>query len=189
MSPRPLMLVFAILIGMATQAGGQTLQNMVESRRDCAVCHLEWSADFDKPGAVLLMDKPNVSMASRESTCLGCHDGSVRDSRKKVWQEQSHKTGVKPPATMKIPPGLPLEDGKLACRTCHTAHNLPGAEDLSSTFFLRVDNDQSQLCQICHAEKADGPTHGSHPVGPMAVAMPGNLLAAGAKAGPKGQEL
>ena len=186
---RCLIPVFVILIGMAARAGGQTLQNMVESRRDCAVCHLEWSADFDKPGAVLLMDKPNVSMASRESTCLGCHDGSVRDSRKKVWQEQSHKTGVKPPPTMSIPPGLPLEDGKLACRTCHTAHNLPGAEDLSSTFFLRVDNDQSQLCRICHAEKADGPTHGSHPVGPMAVAMPGNLLAAGAKTGPRGEEL
>jgi len=189
MNLRHLNLVLALVIGMAAQAGAQTLQNMVESRRDCAVCHLEWSVDFDKPGAVLLMDKPNVSMASRESTCLGCHDGSVRDSRKKVWQEQSHKTGVKPPPSMTIPPGLPLEDGKLACRTCHTAHNLPGAEDLTSTFFLRVDNDQSQLCQICHAEKADGPTHGSHPTGPMAVAMPGNLLAAGAKAGPKGQEL
>lgn len=184
-----LKLVFALLIGIAVQARAQTLQNMVESRRDCAVCHLEWSVDFDKPGAVLLMDKPNVSMASRETTCLGCHDGSVRDSRKKVWQEQSHKTGVKPPPTMKIPPGLPLEDGKLACRTCHTAHNLPGAEDLSSTFFLRVDNDRSQLCRICRAEKAAGPTHESHPVGPMAVAMPGNLIAAGAKTGPKGQEL
>ncbi|MGD0464321.1 MAG: cytochrome c3 family protein [Tepidisphaeraceae bacterium] len=189
MNLRRLNLVLALLIGIAVQARAQTLQNMVESRRDCAVCHLEWSVDFDKPGAVLLMDKPTVSMASRETTCLGCHDGSVRDSRKKVWQEQSHKTGVKPPPTMTIPTGLPLEDGKLACRTCHTAHNLPGAEDLSSTFFLRVDNDQSQLCRICHAEKADGPTHGSHPVGPMPVAMPGNLLAAGAKSGPKGQEL
>ncbi len=189
MKLRPTIFALALLIGLAAQVRGQSLQNMTESRRDCAVCHLEWSTDFATPGAVLLMDKPQISMASQESTCLGCHDGSVRDSRKKVWQEQSHKTGITPPATMQVPPGLPLENGKLACRTCHTAHNVPGAEDMSSTFFLRVENDQSQLCKLCHSEKADGPTHGSHPVGPMAIATPANLVAAGAKTGPKGQEL
>jgi hypothetical protein len=113
MVPLRLSLAIFLLIGLAEQASAQTLQNIAESKRDCAVCHLEWSTDFDKPGTVLLMDKPTVSMASREQFCLGCHDGSVRDSRKKVWQEQSHKTGIKPPATMQIPAGLPLEDGKL----------------------------------------------------------------------------
>jgi predicted CXXCH cytochrome family protein len=189
MNGRRIIFALSILLGLSATASAQSLQNLAESKRDCAVCHLEWSPDFEKPGAVLLMDKPAISMASRETTCLGCHDGSVRDSRKKVWQEQSHKNGIKPPADMKIPARLPLEDGKIACRTCHTAHNAPGGEDLSSTFFLRMDNDQSQLCKTCHPEKGAGPSHGSHPVGPMTIAMPANLLAAGAKSGPKGQEL
>ena len=65
MSLRHIELVFALSIAIAVQAGAQTLQNLAESRRDCAVCHLEWSVDFDNPRAVLLMDKPNISMAPR----------------------------------------------------------------------------------------------------------------------------
>jgi predicted CXXCH cytochrome family protein len=181
-------LLLAMLI-MAQSAIAQSLQNLAESRRDCAACHLEWSPDFEQPGAVLLMDKPTISMAPRETTCLGCHDGSVRDSRKKVWQEQSHKSGITPPVSMKVPDRLPLEDGKLACRTCHTAHNQPGGENFSTTFFLRVENDQSQLCKMCHTEKSAGPTHGSHPVGPMPIGLPASLIAAGGKSGPTEQEL
>jgi len=174
---------------LAGRAGAQNLQDVVESRRDCATCHLEWATDFEKPGAVLLMDKPAISMASRESTCLGCHDSSVMDSRLKVWQEQSHKTGVKPPANMHIPAVLPLEDGKLACRTCHTAHNVPGTDAMSNTFFMRIENNQSQLCRACHDDKDQGPTHGSHPVGKMSFALPQKLVDAGAKQGPAGNEL
>jgi predicted CXXCH cytochrome family protein len=186
---RFILALFALVMIPAGPTFAQDLGNLVESKRDCAICHLEWSSDFAKPDAVLLIDKPKISMASRESTCLGCHDGSVRDSRKKVWQEQSHKTGITPPKTMQIPVGLPLEDGKLACRTCHTAHNVPGAEDLSSTFFLRIENDQSQLCRACHDEKGTGPTHGSHPIGAMTVGFPNELIKAGAKSGPKGSEV
>ncbi|HSV15819.1 MAG TPA: cytochrome c3 family protein, partial [Tepidisphaeraceae bacterium] len=165
-------------------------KNLIESRRDCATCHLEWSTEFEQPQAPLLIDKPAKPQAAQEDTCLGCHDGSVGDSRKIVWREHSHKVGMKPPAEMKIPPGLPLEDGKITCRTCHTAHAVPGTEDdLGGTFFLRVDNSQSQLCQLCHGDKSGGPQHGSHPVGPMTVGLPDKLKNAGAKSGPKGQEL
>jgi predicted CXXCH cytochrome family protein len=181
-------IVLGILL-LASTAGAQTLQNLAESQRDCAVCHLEWTTDFDRPGAVLLMDKPAISMASRETTCLGCHDGSVRDSRRKVWQEQSHKTGVTPPPTMQIPTALPLEDGKIACRTCHTAHNVPGAPNLSNTFFLRVQNDQSQLCRTCHTDKTATAMRSSHPLGRENFTPPAALTAAGSKVGPKGNEL
>ena len=180
--------IFALLL-LAAPAGAQTLANLAESQRDCAVCHLEWTTDFNRPGAVLLMDKPTISMASRETTCLGCHDGSVRDSRRKVWQEQSHKTGVTPPASMQIPAKLPLEDGKIACRTCHTAHNVPGSPDLSNTFFLRVQNDQSQLCRTCHTDKEATAMRGSHPLGKETFTAPAVLTSAGAKVGPQGHEL
>ena len=182
-------IIFCTLFAFAEIAHAQGLQDVVESRRDCATCHLEWSADFSNPGTVLLMDRPTISMASQESVCLGCHDGAVVDSRKKVWQEQSHRTGVTPPPTMHVPPTLPLEDGKLACRTCHTAHNRPSGENLSNIFFLRLDNERSQLCMSCHTEKSVGPKMGSHPLGKMPIAVPAALIAAGARSGPPGSEL
>jgi predicted CXXCH cytochrome family protein len=57
-----------------------------------------------------------------------------------------------------------------ACRTCHTAHNQPGSDDLSNTFFLRVANDQSQLCQSCHA------AHGSQSDKLLVVSITDNKL-------------
>jgi predicted CXXCH cytochrome family protein len=89
---------------------------------------------------------------------------------------------------MVIPAKFPLENGKIACRTCHTAHNVPGSANLSNIFFLRVANEKSELCQGCHAEKSTGPTHGSHPLG-KSLAVPVDLIADGAKSGPKGAEL
>jgi hypothetical protein len=61
-------------------------KNLIESRRDCATCHLEWSTEFEQPQAPLLIDKPAKPQAAQEDTCLGCHDGSVGDSRRMVWR-------------------------------------------------------------------------------------------------------
>src|SRR5438094_2043 len=79
--------VLSLLLGVTQEAQAEIPKDLVESRRDCATCHLEWSADFEKPGSILLIDKPLKAMSSDESTCLGCHDGAVGDSRKKVWRE------------------------------------------------------------------------------------------------------
>jgi predicted CXXCH cytochrome family protein len=90
---------------------------------------------------------------------------------------------------MTIPANLPLEDGKIACRTCHTAHNVPGAANLSNTFFLRVQNDASQLCKTCHTDKEATSMRSSHPLGKETFTPPPLLTAAGSKVGPKGNEL
>jgi predicted CXXCH cytochrome family protein len=165
-------------------AAAQPASLQPESARGCAICHLSWVDAFKRPGATPLLPKPPESIVSEGETCLGCHDGSVADDRRRVWVEHGHRTGVAPPPTMKVPAQLPLQDGKLACRTCHTAHSGAGAETLASTFFLRMRNEASQLCIACHPEQTKGPGLGTHPIGGMPFPVPDALLAAGAKAGP-----
>lgn len=173
----------------ATMAAGVRAQPpslLPQSARECAVCHLEWVETSGRPGAVVLIDIPEEITAAHSETCLGCHDGSVADSRERVWaNDHGHRTGVRPPPEMKVPRDLPLEDGKIACRTCHTAHASPAAQEtLATAVFLRMPNQASELCMACHADKTKGPELGTHPIGGMPWAVPERLIEAGARVGP-----
>ncbi|UCD29856.1 MAG: hypothetical protein JSV03_05085, partial [Planctomycetota bacterium] len=173
---------FLLLTNAVTSAQSESMQP--ESRRDCAVCHLQWVDAFDRPQTILLIDPPPEAAEAQDDTCLGCHDGSVGDSRRRIWLEHGHKTGVEPPETMKVPDILPLEEGKIVCRTCHTAHSGAGPETLATSMFIRVRNDTSQLCELCHPEYTKGPELGTHPVGGMPWPVPEQIVSAGARIGP-----
>lgn len=164
----------------AIRAGGVT----PESRPDCVLCHLDWAEAFKQPSAILLIDKPTEPVVTQSDTCLGCHDGGVGDARKRVWVEHGHKTGVVPPPGIVVPDVLPLQDGKIACRTCHSAHGGLGPQTISTIVFLRVQNDRSQLCMLCHNQMAKGPSAGMHYIGQMDKPVPEQILAAGGKSGP-----
>ncbi|MFI5379813.1 MAG: cytochrome c3 family protein [Tepidisphaerales bacterium] len=155
----------------------------VNSGKDCAMCHLDWVDSFKRPTGIFLMDKPEKSQAAEADMCLGCHDGSVADSRRLVWKDHSHQTGVAPPAGMTVPKDLPLENGKLVCRTCHSAHNAGQSGSLKGAFFIRTGNEQGQLCKACHQDKSKGPAGGSHPLVQMKTPLPASLKSAGARAG------
>ncbi len=162
--------------------------------RRCTICHMEWIEPLASGESTPLMEVPAVMegspVASRESSCLSCHDASVVDSRHRVWDEHGHKTGVTPPEGMEVPDYLPLMDGKVSCRTCHSAHT--GGDftgDLRSSVFLRVDNTASQLCMTCHANYTRGPRLGTHPTGGMPWPVPESLIAAGAKVGSNPREI
>lgn len=154
-----------------------------DSGRDCAACHLEWAESFKQPGARLLVNRPDKPVVAESEMCLSCHDGSVADSRREVWLEHSHKTGLAPSTGMTVPQQLPLEDGKLACRTCHTAHAAGVSGTLKDAVFLRMKNDEGQLCKACHAEQAQGPELGNHPLTKLPWKLPDSLAQAGAHAG------
>ena len=165
--------------------------------RACTVCHLEWMEQFQSGAGSALIERPPSTKgqpyASRSEVCFGCHDGSVSDSRRRVWLEHGHSTGVAPPASMTIAPLLPLVDGKLACRTCHTAHNTAslqiGSADIAGSVFLRMANETGQLCMTCHTDKTGGLAMGTHPVGGMPWPIPEELVAAGARQGPNPREI
>lgn len=160
----------------------------------CTVCHLEWMPFSEKGRANQLIDRP-ISTArqpwvSQADTCLSCHDASVVDSRRKVWQEHGHRTGVSPPGSMQVPDDLPLVDGRVECRTCHSAHASGQPQgDMRAAIFLRRPNAAGELCVACHADKVRGPEFGTHPVGGMPWAIPESLIAAGARSGPNPREL
>lgn len=160
----------------------------------CTVCHIEWIAPFNEGRDSTLAPRPVVRpddpVVARAELCLSCHDGSVADSRLRVWDEHGHRTGVTPPATMQVPAHLPLVDGKLACRTCHSAHGADVPQgDVRRAVLLRVPNRAGELCMSCHADKTRGPRFGTHPTGGMPWPVPDELIAAGARVGPNPREL
>jgi predicted CXXCH cytochrome family protein len=160
----------------------------------CTVCHVEWMPAFAGGAATELMSlppaRPDWPMVSHSEMCLSCHDGSVMDSRRRVWLEHGHQTGIVPPPSIKVPDYLPLVDGKVACRTCHSAHaGGKQNQSLAEAIFVRVENGSGELCMSCHKDKTLGPAAGAHPVGGMPWAIPDKLVEAGAKAGPNPREL
>lgn len=165
-----------------------------QQAKACTICHVDWITPFSEGRDTQLMRRPAARpddpVAARAEICLSCHDGTVADSRRKVWDEHGHRTGNEPPSHMSVPSHLPLIDGKLACRTCHSAHG-PGASqgDFRRAVLLRVANPTGELCVSCHAEKTGGPRFGTHPTGGMPWAIPEELVRAGAKVGPNPREL
>jgi predicted CXXCH cytochrome family protein len=79
-----------------------------------------------------------------------------------------------------VPPHMPLEDGKMVCRTCHTAHTVRTATDLSKVVFLRAVK-EGGLCQQCHADRKYGAEHASHALAKLTFELPAELAAAGAR--------
>ncbi len=163
----------------AMRAGGVT----PEARRDCVTCHLDWDPAFSRPGAVLLIEKPTQPAVTLPETCLGCHDGGVADTRKRVWEEHGHAVGIVPPPDIQVPDVLPLDNGRIACVTCHSAHGGMGPQTIATIVFLRVQNDHSQLCMLCHEKQSKGPTAGMHYLGKMDKPVPEQILTAGGKPG------
>lgn len=160
----------------------------------CTICHIEWIpalADTGRTEILTLPEHgPDHPVVSQGEMCLSCHDASVGDSRRRVWREHGHQTGVVPPPGMTVPAALPLVDGKVACRTCHSAHaGGQQNQSLENVVFVRVERGTGQLCMSCHGDKAMGPAAGAHPVGGMPWAVPNELIAEGAKVGPNPREL
>ncbi|WP_022850479.1 cytochrome c3 family protein [Limisalsivibrio acetivorans] len=127
-----------------------------DSSKECAVCHYEWMPEFlyDLKGTELV-DYQKEKLVAADKMCFSCHNGTVEDSRVKVWSGDMHKLAEKIPEHMNIPERLPLDDGKLNCRTCHTPHATedPTGEDINTSLFLRMENPNSELCKACHEDQ------------------------------------
>ena len=162
--------------------------------RTCTACHLEWMEPLVRGMATALLEPPlnprDWPSASRAERCLSCHDGSVVDSRRRVWVDHGHREGVAPPPGMSVPGRLPLADGKIVCRTCHSAHTRGGAgAGIAEAVFLRVQETPDELCLSCHADKTAGPGAGMHPLARLDRPIPEALRAAGAHVPPGSQQV
>jgi predicted CXXCH cytochrome family protein len=165
----------------------QPTERISDQPRHCTACHLEWMAPLSTGTATELAaipdNPPELPNASRSEVCLSCHDGSVADDRRSVWRDHGHTVGLAPPDGMTVSAALPLVDGKLACRTCHSAHTRAGAGNvLRDSVFLRTEGPVTTMCNQCH-EHGTAAAHAGHPVGEMSIPMPAELVRHDAAAG------
>lgn len=129
-------------------------------------------------GTVLAEYEPE-DVAGDELMCFSCHDGSTVDSRSKVWFLDMHKTGIKPSDKVKIPKLFPLsKDGEMVCATCHSAHSNPTDTSIERSVFLRITNNDSILCEMCHVNQVSNETN--HPVHSGKKPIPDRLFSEGA---------
>jgi predicted CXXCH cytochrome family protein len=112
----------------------------------------------------------NVELTGWSLLCLGCHDGvtapdvyasphaisvagQLGDARLGTRGLRSHPVGITYPvategyyaAAALDAVGLPLDDGRIQCTTCHDAHNTHRHPHM-----LRMSNEGSRLCLTCH---------------------------------------
>jgi len=169
------------------------------ANRECSACHIMWLTEFKRkdvtpliaydPKPVMKSGKQDVS--SSDPMCFSCHDGFVLESRF-LWEDNkhSHPVGNKPSEKINIPlvkgkKILPLnDDGRVYCGTCHSAHGVSW-DQKKTAVFMRLENENGQLCMACHTDKVKGPKHGSHPVKDKIQKLldkpPQHLMASGAR--------
>ncbi len=174
---------FILLLSSVVQAKEETVQapRNPSSAKECAICHYRWVDTFfiDGRGSDLVPYQADKVVASAE-ICFSCHDGSVVDSRDRVYNERHHPVDKPPPPGMKIPDIFPLdENGNMQCATCHTAHGVSSEEGIEDTVFIRTSNDNSSMCRMCHTDKVGGPDAGNHPVDTTALDISPELLKMG----------
>ena len=146
------------------------------SQKNCSVCHLAWAPDYVSNEGF----QDNVPPVATERMCYSCHHGVVIDSRLSIGrgeqhpdihhQRQTEREQHAPDKKYdKLPKVFPLVDStknmrgkkqQLSCGSCHTPHtsNIEEAETLYSEHknpWLRVLNNEGELCQLCHELKVD----------------------------------
>jgi predicted CXXCH cytochrome family protein len=173
-------LTFLVLVIARPLSGAEPMPN---SSRECAICHIRWVDTLVRDDSRKdIMDAVLDRQAGSGDMCLSCHDGSVVDSRFKVWSTRHHTTDSVPSPAVKIPTDkFPLDDkGRMTCATCHTAHAVPDSSDLKTVIFLRQPNVDSSLCLNCHPEHAQKNDF-QHPLGHADDPVPQAILDAGGK--------
>ncbi len=170
-----------LLTGLLAVQIGRGAEGMANSSRECAICHIRWVRAFDRNSSeTTAMEAVMERQAGSGDMCLSCHDGSVADSRFKIWSTSHHTTDAVPSPAVKIPTDqFPLDaQGRMTCATCHTAHAVPNSSDLRTVVFLRQPNVDSSLCLSCHPEHAQKNDF-QHPLGHSDSPVPTAILEAG----------
>lgn len=148
------------------------------SAKECAICHYRWIDTFFIDGqGTDLVPYQETKVVAEPGICFSCHDGSVADSRGRVYNDHRHPINKPPPSDMKIPAIFPLdENGNMQCFTCHTAHGVSSEMGIERAVFIRTSNNDSSMCMMCHTDKEGGPAMGNHPIGSINRDIPKSLL-------------
>jgi predicted CXXCH cytochrome family protein len=164
---RPYWLFVLAMVGLSAVWVEDIPAEEVAEQFKCAICHTDNLREYRRRRAATLVPhdpRPVVATGqqmevSTPGMCFSCHDGFVMDSRA-LWKEghKGHRVGMYPAADIELPtvndePVFPMnDDGRMYCGTCHSAHEIKDAANKAPAF-MRVDPNDGNLCQACHAEK------------------------------------
>ncbi len=101
------------------------------AQEQCGWCHVPTAGNGQSPGF-----QPVVSPA-----CTRCH--TDRDDA------FSHPVNFAPDSA--LPAGMPLEDGRMACLTCHFAHPKTSERRVPNSNLLRKTGQGAHFCAHCHS--------------------------------------
>lgn len=177
--------VFIVLLFPQKSISAVEAPKNPSSAKECALCHYRWIDVFflENKGTDLVPYQAE-KVAARSEICFSCHDGSVADSRARVYNDRHHPINKPPPVGMKIPKVFPLdENGFMQCATCHTAHGVPSEMGMDKTIFIRTTNDDSGMCRQCHRDKDGGLEKGNHPIDSTKIEFSSELRKQGAVEG------
>jgi len=147
----------------------------VTEDRSCASCHLSWAKGYQLADRGIKRIPPVASL----EMCYSCHHGVVVESRLDIGQGEQHPDIHFPLEDQpeerkdKLPESFPQAAGELYCGSCHTPHNVEVEQaKLEYNPWLRVLDEDGDLCQKCHESKLDStgdkkqpPSGINHPVG------------------------
>lgn len=184
-------ILLTVCIFPATGLGQIDAPRNPSSAKECALCHYRWVDTFflHGKGSELVPYQSEKVVATAEM-CFSCHDGSVADSRARVYNDRHHPINKPPPEHMEIPSIFPLDqDGNMQCATCHTAHGVPSEMGIEKTIFIRTSNENSAMCKQCHGDKMGGPKSGNHPIDTTAIPFTSKLKRLGAVEGSRKNQI
>jgi predicted CXXCH cytochrome family protein len=160
-----------------TETADQTKQHIgrVTEDRSCVSCHLSWADGYQSADRGIKRIPPVASL----EMCYSCHHGVVVESRLDIGQGEQHPDIHFPLENQpeeredKLPKRFPQMAGELYCGSCHTPHNVEVEQaKLEHNPWLRVLDQDGDLCQRCHESKLDSrldkkqpPSGINHPVG------------------------
>jgi predicted CXXCH cytochrome family protein len=166
--------IIRLILIVGSIVWGSTWAEAITRRpaKECRLCHVLWfdALQTDNKNLLPSAESPVVidgstGLASTQRMCDSCHDGYIVDSRVRIISENPHHQLKKPPDWLQLPDGFRLDiNNEIYCGTCHTLHDISGGETVGSTPFLRMENEQSQMCIVCHTGKTEDKDKKNHPV-------------------------
>ncbi len=145
------------------------------SRKNCDNCHYSWADGAHDEQKY----QDGVLPVATQKMCYSCHHGAVIDSRLTIGRADQHPDihhKIDPSRKnnsdkqAEIPDGFPLlAEDQLYCGSCHTPHttDIEESDTIYETHanpWLRVLNEDGDLCQKCHESKLDSTLDEKHPV-------------------------
>jgi predicted CXXCH cytochrome family protein len=164
------------------QQAAQVGNFFIDGGEVCTSCHdphRENNGRYMLRGDYVELSKDSRSLDPhwKDFLCLSCHSGKPEKSNAQLREDGDrnklcnrchgseyarpdiHPVGIIPSQHIRVPAGMPLQNGKLSCETCHNTLLQMGRpkkynpSDKNSHFLRRNQISRLSFCFLCHTEE------------------------------------